>query len=107
MMGWLDGYASPESFDFFEVFAGAQALTRVMPIPQIACEKLSSKNNGPLTRLGTRTDTGWLLMTRISMTVPCNSILRQGGCASPQVSLSVLGMSHEHTIHDLRVYMCV
>ena len=42
MMGWLDDYASPQSFDFFEVFAGAQALTRVMPfgrvvVPHLIC----------------------------------------------------------------------
>ena len=85
MMGWLDDYASPQSFDFLEVFAGAQALTRVMPIPQTACKTLSSQNNGPLTRLGTRMDTGLLPMIRTSMTVPCSSILRQGGCSSPDM----------------------
>ena len=103
MMGWLDDYASPQSFDFFEVFAGAQALTRVMPIPQTACKTLSSQNNGSLTRLGTRMDTGLLPMTRTSMTVPCSSILRQGGCSSPDMYYS----GHGHYDIYIFIYVCI
>ena len=105
MMGWLDDYASPQSFDFFEVFAGAQALTRVMPIPQTACKTLSSQNNGPLTRLGTRMDTGLLPMTRTSMTVPCSSILRQGGCSSPDMYYS--GHGHYDIYIYIYIYICM
>ena len=35
MLGWLEVAETPESYDFLEVFARQQALTRTMPSPQV------------------------------------------------------------------------
>ena len=81
MLGWLDGFeypGQPEAFDFLEVFAGRQALTRTMPSPQVThCHLVQLLHPAGL---GTKLATGAHPTTRPFMDVLRNLLLPQGGC---------------------------
>ena len=81
VLGWLDGFeypGQPEAFDFLEVFAGRQALTRTMPSPQVThCHLVQLLHPAGL---GTKLATGAHPTTRPFMDVLWNLLLPQGGC---------------------------